>query len=91
MIVSREVLDDVQPPFPEHWDGQRLGSFRGTLDAFTETKCLRLRLIHTSNLVRRILRPSRPLHWTSGTYGQLRQTLKYLVSERFLKEIRLSR
>jgi hypothetical protein len=38
MFVSREVLDAVTPPFPPHWDGQRLGQFRGTLDAFAENQ-----------------------------------------------------
>jgi hypothetical protein len=40
LLVSREVLDDVQPPFPDHWYGYRLGQFRGTLDAFTEGQWL---------------------------------------------------
>jgi hypothetical protein len=40
MFVSHEVLESVQPPFPEHWYGYRLGQFRGTLDAFTENQWL---------------------------------------------------
>jgi hypothetical protein len=35
LFVSQEVLDSVQPPFPENFDGYRLGKFRGTLDVFT--------------------------------------------------------
>lgn len=40
LVVSSEVYHDVNPPFPDHWDGQRLGQFRGTLDAFTEDEYL---------------------------------------------------
>lgn len=35
LFVSREVRDDVTPPWPDNYDGYRLSVFRGTLDAFT--------------------------------------------------------
>jgi len=35
MIVSEEILQAVEPPFADHYDGIRLADFRQTLDAFT--------------------------------------------------------
>jgi hypothetical protein len=35
MIVSVEVRDDVEGPWPDDFDGYRLAQFRATLDAFT--------------------------------------------------------
>jgi hypothetical protein len=35
LFVSQEVFDSVRGPFPENFDGYRLGMFRATLDAFT--------------------------------------------------------
>lgn len=35
MFVSQDVIDAVQFPFPETWDGHRLSQFRETLDHFT--------------------------------------------------------
>ena len=35
IFASCEVFESVRGPFPENFDGYRLGRFRGTLDAFT--------------------------------------------------------
>ena len=35
LFVSQEVFDSVQLPFPDNFNGYRLGKFRGTLDAYT--------------------------------------------------------
>ncbi len=40
MFVSKEVNNDVYPPWAENWDGYRLAMFRGTLDAFTQGDCI---------------------------------------------------
>ncbi len=36
MLVSREILDDVSPPFASNREGRRVAEFREYLDAFTE-------------------------------------------------------
>jgi hypothetical protein len=38
IFASNEVFESVRGPFPENFDGYRLGRLRGTLDTFTKGK-----------------------------------------------------